>query len=129
MKSKINIYTILLIVMLAFSGCDTKIETKDEISLAGKIFEYDYGTAGYRVEYKSDDVLHWKAIKGEETGRESDEAYKMQKLGENVYFVSWVEADGLGVSIVLNLKENKVNAFLKIDREIIPLSGTVTIIK
>ncbi|MCG3683513.1 hypothetical protein [Aliarcobacter butzleri] len=43
---------------------------------------------------------------------------------ENVYFVSWVEADGLGANVVLNLKDKKVNAFL-----IIPLSGTVTIIK
>ncbi|KLE03165.1 hypothetical protein [Aliarcobacter butzleri] len=43
---------------------------------------------------------------------------------ENVYFVSWVEADGLGANVVLNLKDKKVNAFL-----IIPLSGTVTIVK
>ncbi|MCG3676428.1 MoaF-related domain-containing protein [Aliarcobacter butzleri] len=48
---------------------------------------------------------------------------------ENVYFVSWVEADDLGANVVLNLKDKKVNAFLKIDREIIPLSGTVTIVK
>ncbi|MCT7560642.1 phenolic acid decarboxylase [Aliarcobacter butzleri] len=128
MKWSIGIITIM-VMFLGFSGCNNTANTKDEVSLVGKIFEYDYGTAGYRVEYKSDDVLHWKAIKGEETGRESDEAYKMQKLGANVYFVSWVEADGLGANVVLNLKDKKVNAFLKIDREIIPLSGTVTIIK
>ncbi|MFV7789991.1 phenolic acid decarboxylase [Aliarcobacter lanthieri] len=128
MKWSIGIIT-LMVTLLGFSGCNNTANTKDEVSLVGKIFEYHYGTASYRVEYKSDDVLHWKAIKGEETGRESDEAYKIQKLGENVYFVSWVEADGLSANIVLNLKEKKVNTFLKIDKEIIPLSGIVNIIK
>ncbi|RBQ27767.1 phenolic acid decarboxylase [Arcobacter sp. CECT 9188] len=128
MKWSIGIIT-LMVTLLGFSGCNNTANTKDEVSLVGKIFEYHYGTASYLVEYKSDDVLHWKAIKGEETGRESDEAYKIQKLDENVYFVSWVEADGLSANIVLNLKEKKVNTFLKIDREIIPLSGIVNIIK
>jgi len=119
-----------LTLVLSFIGCTKDAPEKSEpLTLVGKTFEYDYGTAAYRVNYKSTETLHWKAIKGEEAGKESDETYALQQLNPYTFFVSWIEADGLGVSLVLNLKEKKINAFLKIDAEIVPLSGTVTEIK
>jgi len=119
-----------LALLLSFGGCTNEAtETSEPLSLVGKTFEYDYGNATYRVQYKSAGTLHWKAIKGEEIGRESDETYVLQQLNPYTFFLSWIEEDGLGVSIVLNLKEKKINAFLKIDAEIVPLSGTVSEIK
>jgi len=115
-----------LALLLSFGGCTNETTEKSEpLSIVGKIFEYDYGHATYRVQYKSADTLHWKAIKGEEIGKESDETYVLQQLNPYTFFLSWIEEDGLGATVVLNLKEKKINAFLKIDAEIVPLSGTV----
>lgn len=119
-----------LALLLSFGGCTNKTTDKSEpLSIVGKTFEYDYGDSAYRVEYKSASILHWKAIKGEEIGRESDETYVLQQLNPYTFFLSWIEKDGLGASVVLNLKEKKINAFLKIDAEIVSLSGIVTEIK
>lgn len=119
-----------LALLLSFGGCTNETTDKSEpLSIVGKTFEYDYGNSAYRVEYKSASILHWKAIKGEEIGRESDETYVLQQLNLYTFFLSWIEEDGLGASVVLNLKEKKINAFLKIDAEIVSLSGIVTEIK
>lgn len=119
-----------LALLVSFIGCTKEATEKSEpLSIVGKTFEYDYGNSTYRVEYKSANTLHWKAIKGEEVGRESDETYALQQLNAYTFFISWIEEDGLGATVVLNLKEKRINAFLKIDTEIIPLSGTVSEIK
>ncbi|MCX2680071.1 MoaF N-terminal domain-containing protein [Galbibacter sp. EGI 63066] len=98
---------------------------KKIVSLSGKILEYNYGDYVYKVNFKSENKLHWKCIKGDEKGKEADETYSTQRLNNYTFFISWVEQDGLGVSEVINLKDNTVNCFLKIDKEIIPLIGKI----
>jgi phenolic acid decarboxylase len=102
-----------------------EISSDKLVNLSGKTLEYNYGEFVYVVNFKSDKELHWKCVKGAEKGREANENYTIQRLNTNSLFVSWVEQDGLGVSQVINLKNYTVNCFLKIDKEIIPLSGTI----
>lgn len=99
--------------------------TEKTITLSGKKLEYNYGEYMYQLDFKSDKTLHWKCIKGDEIGKEADETYFTQRLNNNTFFVSWIEADGLGVSQVINLKDNTIKCFLKIEKEIVPLSGTI----
>lgn len=94
-------------------------------SLSGKTLEYNYGDNMYVVNFKSEKELHWKCIKGDEKGKEAIETYSTLRLDNHTLFISWVENDGLGVSQVINLKNNTVKTFLKIDREIIPLTATI----
>ncbi|WP_445455162.1 MoaF-related domain-containing protein [Flavobacterium sp. HNIBRBA15423] len=94
-------------------------------SLSGKTLEYNYGDNMYVVNFKSEKELHWKCIKGDEKGKEAIETYLTLRLDNHTLFISWVENDGLGVSQVINLKNNTVKTFLKIDREIIPLTATI----
>ncbi len=100
-------------------------ETTDEINLEGKTLEYNYGNTIYQVSFKSSNQLHWKCIKGDELGQEADETYFTHRLNSYSFFISWVEANDIGVSQVINLNENVVNCFLKIDKEVISLSGTI----
>ena len=118
--------TLLLIAsFFSFSAYATQDKIPNNSNkLIGKTFEYTYGDVVYHVNFKSANTLHWKAIKGEEAGREDDETYTIQQLSSTTYFIAWIEKDGLGVSQVLNLKDKKINAFLKIDKEIIPLTGS-----
>lgn len=99
--------------------------TEAPINLVGKTLEYDYGDNVYQVSIKSENELHWKCIKGDENGKEADETYAVQRLNNQSFFISWVEADGLGVSQVINFEEKTVHCYLKIDKEIIPLLGTI----
>ena len=95
------------------------------INLQGKTLEYNYGETLYQLSFNTDKDLHWKCILGDEKGREADETYEVQRLNDHTFFISWIESDGLGVSQVINLKDYKVNCYLKIDKDIIPLSGTI----
>lgn len=122
--------TILFTVVSCKNGIEKtneKLETNMEkpINLVGKKLEYNYGDYIYHLDFKTDTTLYWKCVEGDEKGKEADETYKTQRLNNHTLFVSWVEADGLGVSQVINLKDYKINCYLKIDKEIIPLNGTI----
>ena len=95
------------------------------ISLSGKNLEYNYGDYIYQINFKSENKLHWKCLKGDEKGEEAVETYSMQRLNNHTFFISWIEENGLSVSQVINLKDKKVNSFLKIEKDIIPLLGTI----
>lgn len=104
---------------------DEKKSTEEMVTLSGKTFEYNYGDHVYEVNFKSGDKLHWKCIKGDDKGKEADETYATQRLNNYTFFISWIEQDGLGVSQVINLNDNTVKTFLRIEKEIIPLTGTI----
>lgn len=136
MSTKKTILTILIIA--AIFSCKNQNENKHMEknqnasnsslkvdSLSGKNFEYNYGNFIYEVNFKSETELHWKCIKGDDKGNEANENYHTFRLNNSTLFISWVEKDGLGVSQVLNLEDKSVKTFLKIDKEIIPLTGTI----
>ncbi|WBX78318.1 MoaF N-terminal domain-containing protein [Tenacibaculum ovolyticum] len=121
-----------IMILIINISCENAEITQEEksisekiISLSGKTLEYNYGNYVYELNFKSENKLHWKCVKGDEKGEEADETYSTQRLNNYTLFVSWIEQGGLGVSQVINLKENTINSFLKIDKEIIPLSGTI----
>ncbi|PKH51908.1 hypothetical protein CXF68_14965 [Tenacibaculum sp. Bg11-29] len=121
-----------IMILIINISCENAEITQEEksisekiISLSGKTLEYNYGNSVYELNFKSENKLHWKCVKGDEKGEEADETYSTQRLNNYTLFVSWIEQGGLGVSQVINLKENTINSFLKIDKEIIPLSGTI----
>ena len=120
----------VVLLMLLLASCQDKTNTetiKNEsvIQLKGKVLKYDYGDDVYRLNFISENQLHWKCLKGDEKGAKANETYATQQLNDHTFFVSWIEENGLGVSQVLNLKKNTVNTFLKIDKEIITLTGTI----
>ncbi|WP_109831877.1 MoaF-related domain-containing protein [Reichenbachiella versicolor] len=125
-----------LMILAAMASCKRQNQVKNEqviekvttesiIDLPGKTLEYDYGDYVYQIDFKSDSILHWECIKGDEKGANADENYATQRLNAHTFFISWVEESGLGVSQVINLKENVINCYLKIDKDIIPLEGKI----
>ncbi|WP_064967337.1 MoaF-related domain-containing protein [Tenacibaculum ovolyticum] len=121
-----------IMILIINISCENAEITQEEksisekiISLSGKTLEYNYGNSVYELNFKSENKLHWKCVKGDEKGEEADETYSTQRLNNYTLFVSWIEQGELGVSQIINLKENTINSFLKIDKEIIPLSGII----
>lgn len=98
------------------------------MTLSGKKLQYNYGNAVYHLDFFSDSELHWKCIEGDEQWKEDNEKYHTQQLGKDIFFVTWIEADDLWVSQVINLQKNTINCYLKADQEIIPLAWSITIL-
>ena len=131
-----KIMSTLLCAGLLMSSCVSKHEGKESKSvqeqtvkpviLVGETLKYNYGEDVYLVSFRSKTKLHWKCLEGSEQGKEATETYKLQQIGTHRVFIAWVEADGLGVSQVLDLKTNKVYSYLKIDQELVALEGMIT---
>ncbi len=119
----------IAVIFTSFFNCKNTDHIEPEINLSGKKFEYNYGDFVYEIVFKSNSSLEWNCTQGEDKGKNGIEKYSFQKLDKNLFFISWIEKDGLGVSQVVNFKENKINTFLKQEKEIISLSGTIRELK
>jgi phenolic acid decarboxylase len=96
--------------------------------LVGKTLEYDYGSnTVYQVRFDSETVMTWTCIQGDEPGRSASETYFVQEISDAVYFLGWVEADGLGVTQVLDLDSHKIYVYLKMHQNMTSLQGTVAL--
>ncbi|RFS13716.1 MoaF-related domain-containing protein [Emticicia sp. C21] len=84
----------------------------------GQTYVYDYGDALYEVKCLTDSTLRWECVFGEEKGRQETDRYYQKELEGNSVFVTWAEADGIGVSQVIDFNKNKVQSYLLIDKKI-----------
>ncbi|MBM3177714.1 MAG: hypothetical protein FJZ78_06870 [Bacteroidetes bacterium] len=123
----------LLWVVVIFSSCSEagkKIET--EIlpeDLIGKTIEYRYGESVYHVTLDTDSTMHWEAMAGDEKGAFERETYFMEAIGDQKVFITWDEANGIGVSQVLDFKQGKVYNHLLQDRKLRNGHGAIRVLK
>jgi len=106
----------------------TNIEKKQDdnsYNLLGKTFQYDYGPLVYEVNFKSETELHWKQIKGEQQGKEADEKYSIHHVNPYTFFIAWIEEEGFGISQVLDVRDKVIETIVRIDKELMPLQGTI----
>jgi phenolic acid decarboxylase len=95
--------------------------------LIGKTFQYDYGKGGaYEVHFASSTAMTWRRVKGQGVGEGAIETYQIQRVGQNIYFINWIERDGLCVSQVLDLNANKITVSLFRDHEMNAITGSVS---
>jgi len=64
------------------------------------------------VIYKSDNQLHWKTTNAAGVVSEGDETISYKKIGNHLFFINWIEQDGLTVSQVIDTQKGSVDAFL-----------------
>ncbi len=108
---------IILSSVLALSSCNDhpKDTTMNEITsnnnLVGKKLKITYPDFTAEVNYLSDTALHWKTISNNGEISEGDEEIVMKRLRDDLYFVNWIEQDGLTISQVVDLEEKKVEVF------------------
>lgn len=110
----------LLIIFLLLS-CNSSEKNQNVITpknIIGKTIEYAYGESIYHVTFDSDSTMHWQAMAGDEKGAYENETYFMESIGDNKIFITWDEANGIGVAQVLDFKEGKVYNHLLQDRKL-----------
>ena len=120
---------LLIIVLLA--SCKNLEKSQKEFTprdLIGKTIEYRYGESIYHVTSDSDSTMHWQAMAGDEKGAYENETYFMESIGDNKIFITWDEANGIGVAQVLDFNEGKVYNHLLQDRKLRNGYGTIKLL-
>ena len=118
--------TIIMIASACNQSTGLKIAPKD---LIGKTIEYTYGESIYHVTLDSDTQLHWEAMTGEEKGIRAEETYVIESISDATLFISWGEENGIGVSQLLDFKNDQVHNHLIKGRKASLSSGKIRILE
>ncbi|MBO1578046.1 MoaF N-terminal domain-containing protein [Bacillus sp. XF8] len=70
----------------------------------------------FQVTYLSETKLRWEALEGPKKGEFGEETITSMEVAPGIYFLNWVEEDGLTISQILNLHEMKLNTFMTFDQ-------------
>ena len=86
------------------------------MSFIGKeiIIRYESGLE-VKAHYKSATELAWEAMTGPSKGTSGDETIYSSEVAPNVFFISWLENNGVSVSNVLDLNNRRMTAFVTFD--------------
>lgn len=117
---KINMIITSLFAAFLFQACsgnnnpanekDSKADTTQ--TLIGKTGKITYPDFSAEVQYLNDSTVHWKAVDKSGKTNEGTEHVSYKQLSGHLYFLNWIEKDGLTVSQVINTKDGEVDAFL-----------------
>lgn len=138
----INRVFFLLLGVLAFAltSCSEKsvkaAENKvdESFSLVGKHATIEYPEMKAEIQYLSDSTLHWKTTSLENEVHEATEKMSYKQVADGLFFVNWIEQDGITVSQVLDSKKGIVSVYLSFadkesdrgERSAIFMEGKVT---
>ena len=112
-----------------FGGIKKNAKVYTLADLTGKTIEYRYGESIYHVTIDTDSTMHWEAMAGDEEGAKYEEKFKWHQLDEHRVFITWGEANGIGVSQVLDFESATVYNHLLRGRNISIGTGQVSIIE
>jgi phenolic acid decarboxylase len=78
------------------------------------IIRYESGLE-VKAHYKSATELTWEALTGPSKGTSGNETIYSSEVAPNVFFISWLENNGVSVSNVLDLNNRLVTGFVTFD--------------
>lgn len=96
-----------------------KSQTKqmENQKLIGRKATLTYPELKAEVHYISENKIHWKTTDPEGNVAEETNELTYKKIGENLYFLNWVENDATTVSQIIDLEKNSVSAYLSYDED------------
>jgi len=78
------------------------------------IIRYESGLE-VKAHYKSGAELTWEALTDPSKGMSGNETIYSSEVAPNVFFISWLEDNGVSVSNVLDLNNRQAPAFVTFD--------------
>ena len=90
---------------------------------AGARFEFDYGEECYLIEFLDDERLRWTRTTGDPVGTTDIESYVWTALDRRRSMVTWIEADGLGLSSVVEVEGGTLVTHANTGRDVFVNSG------
>lgn len=113
----------LLVLAAIFLASCSDLES---VTYIGKTLEYQYGESIYHVTFDSDSEMHWEAVAGDETDAKETENYKAEWVDSQKLFITWGEANGIGVSQILDFENGIVYNHLLRGREVNVGTGKIS---
>lgn len=92
-------------------------------SLVGASFQFIYSDETYRVDVLSKKRLRWTRMAGDNTGQSDEETYIFDVLSPEIILLTWIKADGLGLSNVLNMHDGALTTHANHGREVFQNKG------
>ncbi len=120
---------LLTVACLHSQESSDPIKTAGSHALIGKTIVYRYGESVYHLTIDNESELHWEAMSGDEKGTKENETYKMHVLDNGNLFITWGEANGIGVSQVLDFKQGVVYNHLLRGRNVDIMTGEIRILE
>ncbi len=114
--------SLFILAAIIITGCSNS----ESVTYVGKTLEYQYGESIYHVTFDSDSEMHWEAVAGDETGAKENENYKAEWVDSQKLFITWVEANGIGVSQILDFENGIVYNHLLRGREVNVGTGKIS---
>ncbi len=111
----------ICVLAVAFSSCTESNQTEQQVvnelqtesyDLIGKKAVLTYPELTAEVNYIDENTLHWSQLNEKGERLEGTEKISYKKLNDHQFFLNWIEEDGFTVSQVIDLKVNKVTAYL-----------------
>ena len=93
--------------------------------LIGKTLVFEYTSDTYRIEVLSNARLHWTQLRGDTPGKGDDEDYVYSLLSDDLGLITWIEADGLGLSSVIDFATGRLVTHANQGRDVFVNAGTV----
>ena len=144
MKDYYLLYISLMIITGLSLGCNEdqstnskggEVESAENIQqltpsdLIGKTIEYSYGESVYHVTIDTENEMHWEAVAGDEKGAFEEETYGIASTGPQQFLITWSEANGIGVSQVLDFEKGIVYNHLIRGRNVSTGTGKIRILE
>ena len=86
-------------------------------------FQFIYSDETYRIDVISEKRLRWTRVAGDNAGQSDEETYVFDVLSPEIILLTWIEADGLGLSNVLNLRAGTLITHANHAREVFQNKG------
>lgn len=99
----------------------------DHKDIIGMSFGFIYSDETYLIEILSTDALRWTRTAGKNTGQGDTEQYVFSSLAEDIFMLTWIEAEGPGLSNVLRLTDNTLITHANIGRDVFTNLGKLTV--
>ncbi len=131
----LRFFILFLGLAITLSACQQKmVDTTAGITISlkdliGKTIEYQYGESIYHVTLDTDTTLHWEAMAGDEKGALENETYVLESIDHGKLFITWGEANGIGVAQVLDFEKGIVYNHLLRGRHASTGRGVIKIVK
>lgn len=98
--------------------------TNDDI--IGASFQLIYSDETYRIDIYSTKKLRWTREVGNNVGQTDEESYILDLLSAEIIMLTWIEADGLGLSNVMNVENGSLITHANQGRDVFQNKGRHT---
>ena len=98
------------------------------MEIIGRTFLFEYEAESYRIEVLDGTTVQWTQTKGPEEGKTDIERYILSRLGDRSVAITWIEADGLGLTNILDFEKLSVTTHANVGRDVFENAGKLVVV-